>query len=221
MHDRISLEKVQNLTLGDHISCIYRSDDELFSFLIPFYISGLEQHNKCIFALGDEPRGDVMSRYLAAGVDLTPHIEKKEFNFFDAKDLYLVDGHFHEDAVFTAIQKEEEHALQEGYTGLRINGDGMWLGSHVSELSTFLKYEAKVSGFLEGHSVIGACLYKESIFDKHVLVDVLRTHSHVYLYDRLLDNKYFSATDNFIPQRDLQSSVFDYDRMIASLLSLP
>lgn len=210
-------EKIQNVVLGNHISCIYRTKEELFSFLVPYYVSGLEQHNKCLFALSENSSDDIISQFANAGFDLRPEIEKQTFSFFQADDIYLKNGVYQPGGAVAAMREHEIHALKEGYTGLRVVGDVFWLKTHISEESVFMKYEASINEFIEEHEIVAACLYHEPVFEKQLLIDVLRTHPYVYLYDRLIDNKYFSATENFVSQHDSKSTVLDYDKMTASL----
>jgi hypothetical protein len=208
---------ISTISLGDHVACIYRTTDELFSFLIPFYISGLEQHNKCVFTLNGYSPADVVGKFKASGFDLAPYIAKQEFIFLSTASLYVMNNQFLSGPLISLLRDQETVSLNQKFAGLRIIEDGAWVGSNQTVLSDLMKYEAKVSEFIDESSIVAACLYKESLFESRVLVDVLRTHPNVFLYDTLLDNKYFSASDNFMTQIDNPSNAFDYQRMIQTL----
>lgn len=210
-------EYIRHLNLGDHISCIYRTDKELFSLIVPFFIEGLRQHNKCVYIYDEYTPDKICVIFRDSGFDLEPYILKHEFLFVSKDEIYLKNGAFETNNILENIQEMESNIKAQGYTALRITGDASWLTTHTSIVSDFMKYEAKVNNVIQDDAIIAVCQYKETLFDKQILIDVLRTHPVIYLYDKFVFCKYFAPSDDFIPMANNKSHSVSYSRIIESL----
>lgn len=199
---------IENLRVGDHVSCIYKNERELFSLLVPFYIAGLKQHNKCLYVYDEYSPDTVTGVFRDFGFDLNPYIQRQDFQFFSKEDFYLKDAGFAIDARISSIKILEQMIIQQGYSALRAAGDASWLANHEDLISDFMRYESKINSILDDSSILAICQYKESPCNEKILIDVLRTHPIVYMYDTLVFSKYFAPTDKFVPvSRTIQSNV--------------
>jgi two-component system, sensor histidine kinase PdtaS len=208
---------IQNLNAGNHISCIYRSDKELLSVLVPFFTVGLERRNKCLFTIGIKTQNQIIDTFKEAGVDLSSYVQRGDFVFIKNEDLYLKDGEFNESGVFGLLKNAEADALKQGYSGLFVSGEASWLIENPSAEANFIKYEAAINDFLQNSTIKTLCLYNEIIYGEHTLIEVLRTHPVVYLYDHFVTNKYFAPEENFLPLKKDESDSGKYQKLIASL----
>lgn len=211
------VKNIQSLELGDHISCIYRTDEELFSLIVPFFITGLQQHNKCIYVFDSHSPEQLTNVFSNFGFDLTTYLEKQDFVFLSKNESYLSDGVFHADAVLATIKNLESQTLKQGYTALRITGDESWVKTNNMSTSAFMKYEARISNAIQDCAIIALCQYRESLFDEKVLIDVLRTHEIVYLYNKFVRCNYYAPSDNFIPLSNDNEFHTNYASIIESL----
>lgn len=203
-----------NFDLGNHISCIYRTDQELFSLIIPFFVDGLQKHNKCIYVLGEHSPDEIISAFNDSGFDLLPHILAKDFIFTSHEDIYIKDGVFDVQVVTSRLVATETDAIRQGYSGLRVAGSASWVTKEMLIMPEFIKYEKLVNEFIEFSSIIAVCLYKESLFNHKILVDVLYSHPSIYLYDKLVKNLYFKSFSN---QQNINSQELTYEEIIHNL----
>lgn len=204
------ITSANNFDLGNHISFIYRTDQELFSLIIPFFIDGLQKHNKCMYVIGEYSSNEIINAFNDSGFDLLPHILAKDFILTSHKNIYFKDGAFDVKVVTSNLVVAESDALKQGYSGLRIAGSTSWVTKEISIMPEFIKYEKLMNEFIEFSSIIAACLYNESLFNHKILVDVLYSHPSIYLYDKLVKNLYFKSFSN---QQDVNSQELTYEEI--------
>ncbi len=217
MSDDCFNEYFQSDSSGNHISCIYRTDAELFSLLVPFFTAGLQKRNRCVYITSEHTSERIIDAFDLMGLNLSDYIENGDFIFLNHTQVYTHDGNFQADSVISSVLRTESSAIHEGYAGLWVTGNGSWLQEHTQVTSDFMKYEAKVNSAIQETTITAICQYNEQKFPPHVLIDVIRTHPDVYLYDRFLPSKYFAPSDNFIPLAHGDSDREKYEQIIASL----
>jgi two-component system, sensor histidine kinase PdtaS len=206
---------IEELAEGSHITCIYKNDDQLFSLLALFFTQGFKKHKKCICVLKEEPFEETIRSFKEFGLDLAPHIKIGDFLFVKEKDFYLKNGKFNLDDVLIRAKKAETDALRNGYSGLYVSGNALWLNDNMKLESEFISYEAKVNLALQGSKINAICPYQEQLFDKTILIEMLRTHPIVYLYDRFVPNTYFAWSEDFLPLKHIASPEEEYRKLIA------
>lgn len=221
MDENSKISSVDSYKLGDHISCIYRTNDELFSAIIPFFIDGLNKGNKCIYILGEQSQDEVIKAFTDSGVDLLPYILKKDFIFASHKDIYFKNNNFNIKNVTSNLVAEESKAMEQGYTGLRVAGSAWSIINESPILSDFVEYEKLVNEFLESSFITAMCLYKESLFENKALIDTIYSHPLIYLYDKLIENNYYNSLDTGFSKlsfeeikRSLESSIKSSSRLV-------
>lgn len=199
--------------LGSHISCIYRTDDELFSLIIPFFIDGLNIHNKCLFIYNDYSLNDIINKFKKYNFDLNPDIKAGNFIYLSPEDVYQKQDGFNPDILIPNIVHKETEALESGFTGLRIAAEAKWIAEDMSVFQKLIKYEASVNEFIDYSFITAACIYKEGLYDKKSLAELVINHPKVYLYNKLVDNKYYNLPKT---QENLTVS---YDEIVRSFSS--
>lgn len=217
MNQTQRMEYCASLKPGDHISCIYRTKEELFSLMIPFFAAGLKQHNKCVYVLDDDTQEEIRTALAGAGIDLAPYLSGGQFVFVPKEEVYLKNGTFSARYVTDALLDMESQTLREGYKALRVTGGTSWLQEHTETIPELMNYEANINHAIENRAIIALCQYPEYKFDARLLIDVLRTHPTVYLYDRILTNKFFSPSDHFIPFESTHKDADVYHKMLQTM----
>lgn len=208
---------VNNFNLGSHISCIYRTDKELFSLVIPFFIDGLLKNNKCIFIPGEQSSEEIINAFKEFGFDISPHILAKDFIITSYKDIYLKNDVFDISNTTSNLVNAESNALKQEYSALRYAGSASWITENTLIIPEFIKYERLVNDFIESSFIIAACLYKEPLFKEEVLTNIIYNHPLVYLYDKLIDNSYYSPLLN---QQDVALNELNYKEITNNLYQL-
>lgn len=200
-----------NFNSGNHLCCIYKTNDEMYSLLTPFFIDGLQKGNKCLFILGGESQEDIIKAFNSFGFDLSFYLSKKSFVFINYKDVYLKDDVFNVTVITSILKKAEAEALKEGYSALRVVGSTLsWAIEETPIIEKLLKYEELVNEFIESSYIIAACLYKEGRFKSETLASTLFHHPIVYLYNKFVENKYYTHPFN---KTDNESKELSYEEM--------
>jgi hypothetical protein len=212
-------EYIEGIGTGNHISCVYRSDEELFSFLVPYFSIGLQNNNKCAYILGEQTADIVLNKFKNFGIDLSLNIENGSFLFIKKEDIYLRGGYFYPETAIQMAKKIELDALKEGYGGLWISGDASWIMDYRSMESDYIKYEANINTAVQNSTINAVCLYNELLFDKNILIEVLRTHPHLYLYNHFVTNNYYAVDEDFSPLKHTKHADEEYEKLISAFNS--
>lgn len=182
---------------GNHSCCIYNTNEEMYSLIIPFFIDGLQKGNKCLFILGEEKEEDIIKAFNDFRFDLFFHLSKKSFVFINHKEVYLKDDVFDVTVITSILKNAESEALKEGYSALRVAGStSSWAIEETSIIEKLLKYEGVVNEFIDSSYIIATCLYKEPSFKSKTLANVLLKHRLVYLRNKLVENTYYTNSSN-------------------------
>lgn len=208
---------IQNLGNGNHISCIYRGEKELYPILTTFFSLGLKNNYKCLYAPNRETPKHIINRLKEFNLNLEEHIEKGSFVFSTPRDTYLQNDSFNIKKTISTIRDAEIAALNEGYRGLWGAGSASWINDHLLVKDDFICYEAEVNKIIKDSKMNILCLYDEEVLGKDILIEVLRTHPLLYLHNKFVNNSYFAVLDKFAPLEKIHSPEEEYKKLISSL----
>lgn len=163
------------LPWGTHLCEFHTTREELVDTLVPYFATGLQQDELCVWVTSDPAGADgariglrkaapYMDRYLDTG----------QIEIWDCHDWYLRGGHFDADRVFGQWLEKEKRSLDSGYKGLRVTGDTAWLDKR--DWTEFMVYEAEASRLFPQHRMIGLCTYCLDGCTADKMLEVLRNH---------------------------------------------
>jgi hypothetical protein len=180
-HFATTQEEMKRLRPGDHLCCIYRDFKDQMGVIIPYFVSGLGNHEKCLYITDEKGKEDICSAFRRAGVELEKHIVSGQFVFLTNEDAYLKGGCFDPDRMIAALSEAERDSLKDGYTGLRVTGEMTWIFTGLPGTERLIEYEAKLNMFFPGSRTIAICQYHEPRFSPDLLLDVIHTHPKVVI----------------------------------------
>ncbi len=172
---RSGIDVIGDMPWGTHFCHFYETRDDLFDILIPYFKSGLENNEFCMWIVFEPLKKDQaidalrraipgVDRHLAAGdIEIVPHTQ-----------WYLKDGTFDSQRVMNGWKEKLEAALARGYAGIRVNGVEAWLKE--KDLESFLKYEKELNEAIANRQMIVLCTYPLSLCRASEIFDVARTH---------------------------------------------
>lgn len=110
------LEASLQLQWGAQLCRFYRSQEELLELVVAFFKQGLKDHERCIWVVSPPL---TLENAHEALVKAMPELERysDQLSFHDYDDWSV-----------EAWMKAERRALDQGYLGLRLSGDGVRLG---------------------------------------------------------------------------------------------
>jgi PAS domain S-box-containing protein len=166
---------VGNIPWGAHICHFYQTKQDLLDILIPYFKTGLENRELCVWVVFDpldeaEAANELRrafpeaERHLAAGdIEIIPHLQ-----------WYLRDGKFDLQRVIHNWQEQLAAAVAKGYAGMRVNGNEAWLTQE--DWKEFSAYEKRLNEVLVGQPMLVLCTYPLALSSAAELFDVARTH---------------------------------------------
>ncbi|MBI3316881.1 MAG: MEDS domain-containing protein [Candidatus Omnitrophica bacterium] len=183
MHPSMAdFDAIHNIYTGRHLYQFYKSAEDFYHILIPYFQSGLEKDEACLWLVSD-PMG--VEEAINLCDDQIPrfwfYFASGQFQILSAENWYLADGVFDEAKAMANAQGYAMQILSQGYKRLRGAGDAGaipkrdWPRMHA--------YEQKIHSWIRASPMIALCAYpiiECSLFDTKSIVtshdDVLAGH---------------------------------------------
>ena len=189
---------IRSLSPGDHLCCLYMTEEEHCAILTPFISSGLAQGHKILYVV-DAHTAETVFGYLEQEGLQTSHLRSSgQLVVADSQDTYTREGHFDPESMLALLRSETDKALKEGYTALRVTGEMSWALRGLPGSDRLMEYEAKLNQFFPENRAIGLCQYDMRRFRHEVLLDVLATHPIAIVRNKAYDNIYYLPPEEFL-----------------------
>jgi len=160
---------------GTHFCEFHTTGEELADTLVPYFATGLQQDEFCLWVTSD-PSGVDGARIglRKAAPYMDRYLDTGQIEIWDCHDWYLRGGHFDADRVFGQWLEKEKRSLDSGYRGLRVSGDMAWLGKR--DWPEFMVYEAEANRVLPQRRMIALCTYSLDGCTADAMLEVIRNH---------------------------------------------
>jgi len=183
---------------GDHLCCIYETEEEHRAVLTPFLRQGLERGEKVLYIVDAHTAETILGYLRDEGVDVEACLERGQFAILTRDEAYMREGVFDPQRMIALLRAETEQALAEGYPALRVSGEMTWALRGLPGAERLIEYEARLNEFLPGSQCLAICQYDRRRFDAALLLDVLRTHPIVVIGAEVYDNFYYVPPAEFL-----------------------
>ena len=167
---------VGDVPWGTHFCSFYDTKRDLLDILIPFFKTGLENNEFCLWIISNS---ELLTMQEARNAlqevlpDLNQYVCEKSIEFA-GHDWFLNGGSFDFRRVANQFKQKVDEALARGFVGMRVNGSPAWLEtSNGKELRTF---EAEVDQLFPHERIIASCTYPIGSSRADFLLDVARNH---------------------------------------------
>ncbi len=198
------IDKITDLKPGDHLCCLYETEEEHRAILTPFIRQGFERNEKVIYIVDTHPAETIL-QYLQESPDFTsrrtckigPYLERGQFVVLSRDATYMKDGFFDPEKMIAFLRSETDRALAKGYSALRVTGEMTWVLHGLPGSDRLIEYEALLNEFFPGSRCLAVCQYDKRSFDSELLLNVLRTHPIAIVGKEIYGNFYY------IPPADL------------------
>lgn len=198
MTDTHSLRTIGDLGPGDHLCCLYETEEEHRAVLTPFLRQGLERGEKVLYIVDARTAEAVIGYLRDEGLDAESYLDRGQLTILTADEAYLKQGVFDPDGMIALLRTETEQALAEGYAALRVTGEMSWALRGLPGSERLIEYEAKLNEFLPGSKCLAICQYDRRAFDPELLLDVLSTHPAALVGAEFYDNFYYMPPAEFL-----------------------
>jgi len=170
------LPGIDHIPYGIHMCHFYRERKDLVEALVPFFIAGLHNNERCIWITAEPLDGAGAKLELQrAGLDVDAAIRSGALTIQDYSEFYLKAQGMKSSQVAELWLAEEERALEQGYSGLRITGNASFLTPET--WPDFMDYEEVVHRAFHGRRIVSLCSYDARRVPASEVLDVMRRHS--------------------------------------------
>jgi signal transduction histidine kinase len=194
-------QRLWRLQAGDHLCCLYASEEEHRALLSPFLRQGLERHEKVLYIVDDHTAGQILAYLRADGVEVDPYLQRGQLAVLSSDLAYMQAGTFDPERMIALLQTETDRAVGERYQALRVTGEMSWALKGVPGSERIVEYEAKLNTFFPGSRCLAICQYDRRRFDPRVLLDVLQTHPLAVIGTEVYENFYYMPPQDFFGTR--------------------
>jgi signal transduction histidine kinase len=190
-------QQLWRLQAGDHLCCLYASEEEHRAVLSPFMRQGLERHEKVLYIVDDHTAGQILSYLSADGVEVKQYQQGGQLSVLSSDDSYVHAGVFEPEKMIALLRSETDRAAREGYQALRVTGEMSWALKGLPGSERIVEYEARLNTFFPGSTCLAICQYDRRKFDAGVLLEVLATHPLAVVGTEVYDNFYYMPPHDF------------------------
>src|SRR5882724_11370933 len=173
---KTGISVVGDIPWGAHFCSFYNSKEDLLDILIPYFKTGLENNEFCLWIISNSELLTVPEASNALQEvlpDLDRDIGEKSIEFA-GHDWFLNGGSFDFQQVANRFKEKVDEALARGFVGMRVNGCPAWL--QTSDPNSLFKFEDHVNQLYSHERIIASCTYPLGSSRADFLLDVARNH---------------------------------------------
>jgi hypothetical protein len=152
------LPGIDRVPYGMHACHFYADRQQLIDALVPYFVAGLKANERCLWITAPPlPASEASSAIQAAWDRSHDAMENGALRILDYDQWYSSSARLKGLDVVRFWLEEEERALAEGYSGLRITGKVTFL--KPGDWPAFMEYERAVSAGFSGRRIVALCSY--------------------------------------------------------------
>jgi signal transduction histidine kinase len=160
---------------GSHFCHFYNSREDLVDTLVPYFKSGLDNNEACLWVTSEPfSATDARAALSAAVPDLTERERRGQIDIIEHRDWYLRTNKTDARSVLEGWVERQAASLRQGYRGLRLTGNTHWL--RRDDWSEFVEYEALVNQAFRSYRIVALCSYCFERCTAQDVLDVVRNH---------------------------------------------
>lgn len=202
-----ALAAIPELAVGDHLCCLYRTEQEHQNILVPFIKDAEAQGDKVFYVVDARTAETVLAALQGQGVDTDQLLASEHLVITESRQTYLKHGRFDPDAMLEMLAAETQIAVSQGFRALRVTGEMSWALRGLPGSDRLMEYEGKLNAFFPTHQALGMCQYDMRSFTPEILLDVLATHPLAVIGDTCYDNMYYMPPEEFLGPNRAQAEL--------------
>ena len=198
MKNRNELLNKLSFQPGDHLCCLYETDEQHKALLTPFLRQGIERGEKVRYIVDNRTEKTILGYLLEDGFEVGPHLQSGQLGILRFDETYVRRGTFDPDEMINLLEAETIKALAEGYNALRVTGEMTWTLRGLPGSERLIEYEAKLNHFFDNNRCLAICQYDVRLFSPELLLGVLTTHPVAAIGTELYKNFYYISPADFV-----------------------
>src|SRR2546421_102905 len=174
---KTGISVVGDVPWGAHFCSFYETKQDLLDILIPYFKTGLENKEFCLWVISNSELLTVQEATSAlrnALPDLDRYVADRSIEVVGHEDWFLSGNTFDPNKVANRFRMRLNEALARGYAGMRVNGSPAWLRDAGHQ--ELRKFEAELDKLFPNERTIASCTYPLANIGADEIFDVARTH---------------------------------------------
>jgi two-component sensor histidine kinase len=160
---------------GSHFCHFFRTVDDLSETLVPYFKTGLEQNDACIWVTADPfPKERALAELNTHVPNLGHRLATGQLKILTHSEWYAVHGAKSPNDVAEVWLSAKDQALRDGYRALRLTGNTAFL--HADDWDGFMTYEYLLREAFERQKLIALCSYDSRRCDASASLEVIQRH---------------------------------------------
>jgi signal transduction histidine kinase len=173
-------ELIANIPWGTHCCHFYKTQKDLLDLLVPYMKAGLLNNEFCMWVtskrLGVKDAARKLKRVLPS---LDSYLERGQIEIIPYTEWYHSEKDFGSGKVLSGWIDKCNQALAQGYDGLRLTGDALWVGK--TAWKDFTDYEATLDNTISKASIKAVCTYALDKCQAAEVIDVVKNHGYTLI----------------------------------------
>jgi len=174
---KTGISVVGDIPWGAHFCSFYNSKEDLLDILVPYFKTGLENNEFCLWVISNSELLTVQeatSALRSAIPDFDWYVAGRSLEVVGHDEWFLVDGVFDLHRVANRFKEKLDEALHRGYAGMRVNGSPAWLQpTRAKELREF---EEQVDDLFPNLRILASCTYPLGTISGDQIFNTVHTH---------------------------------------------
>jgi len=195
------LRSIADLAPGDHLCCLYRSDEEYRAFTVAFLRDGLQRGEKILCLAYAGAADAVLAGLRDAGGDVARSVARGQLVTRILDEAALREAPFEPAAGIAWLRSEAQRAVAEGYPALRVASDMTWACQERPMPDTVVEYEARLNDFFPVSKCLAICQYDLRRSAPEKLLSILYAHPLVVIGAKIYENFYHIPVDELLGNR--------------------
>jgi PAS domain S-box-containing protein len=209
------VRSISDLAPGDHLCCLYGTDEEHRAVLSAFLRAGLDRGEKVVY-VADARLAEAVAGYLRdERVEVQRLLRSGQLAIVPHGDPGPGGGDVDPARRIALLRAETERAVAEGYPALRVAAEMTWAVGEPAGKGRLIEYEARLNEFFEGAGCLAACLYDRRRLPAEVLLDLLYTHPAVAVGTKVYENFYYVPPAELLRGR---SAAVTFEKVLENLV---
>lgn len=175
MGTQTGIAPIGEVEWGCHFCHFYKTSEDLAETLAPFFKTGLERTEACIWVTAQPlPKDQAFSALNAIVDDLPGRIQRGQIALYGHDEWYELHRRKSKFETGKAWVEATRAALEAGYEGLRLTGNTAFV--EAEGWSDFMDYEDMLRHDFLDQKLIALCSYEADRFPADAVLDVIQAH---------------------------------------------
>jgi PAS domain S-box-containing protein len=171
---------IADLPWGAHACHFYKTQKDLLDLLVPYFVAGLLNNEFCLWITSKSLAKAAAVRAMKKALPkFSERLERGQMEILPYNRWYLAGGVFDPKRVLTGWVDKCNQATAQGYSGLRLTGDTLWL--EAKTWTSFTAYEKEVDRTLGKFRIKAICTYSLDKCRGSAIIDVVENHQYALI----------------------------------------